>query len=91
MDDLNESLDAVINALSGGTSATDPDIMSGSLSPEPLASLYVVIFTDGVANVSSFPGCTNSALLPYTNTNILKKHLECEYFGCSFYTTNCRC
>lgn len=73
MDDLNESLDAVINALN---SVPDSDIKSSSitsLSPDPLAELYIVIFTDGQGASSSFPGgCTNSALLPYTNANILK-------------------
>ncbi|MDF1698059.1 MAG: gliding motility-associated C-terminal domain-containing protein [Saprospiraceae bacterium] len=74
MDDLNESLEAVINALNG---TPDSDILSGSLSPDPLANLYIVIFTDGTPNTSSFPGgCTNSALLPYTNANILKNTLN---------------
>ena len=85
MDDLNESLDAVINALNG---ATDPDILAGSLTPDPLASLYVVIFTDATPNVSSFPGgCTNSALLPYTNANILKNSFNANISVVHFVPT----
>jgi len=91
MDDLNESIDAVINALNG---APDPDILSGTLTPDPLASLYIVIFTDGAPFVSQFPGgCTNSSLKPYTNANILKNTLNANisvvHFIPSFADAEC--
>lgn len=73
MDDLNESLDATINALNG---VPDADIVSPTttLNQTATADLYVIIFTDAFDGASTTPtgGCTNSALKPYTNANILK-------------------
>jgi gliding motility-associated-like protein len=73
MDDLNESLDATINALNG---AVDADIVSPitALNQDPAADLYIVIFTDAFdgSSQTGMGGCTNSALKPYTNANILK-------------------
>ena len=72
MDDLNEALDATINALN---CTPDPDIVSpiNCFTRTPGSDLYIVIFSDGWGNSSLAPGgCTNSALKPYTNSNILK-------------------
>lgn len=70
MDDLDRSLDAVIDALSGTPNANILSTQT-TLNRTPGSKFYIVIFTDAGVGASQ-PTCTNSALTPYTSINTLK-------------------
>jgi PKD repeat protein len=89
MDDLNVALGNTINALDHVTSSNLLPTSTSWLNQRPNSNLLVIILTDGWIGTTT--ACTNSAMLPYTNSNLLKQrpaaitmvHFRSSIFGIS--------